>query len=182
MEKIGKRIRKTRQEKQLTLKQVAERAGCSDVFLSQVERSLASPSIATLKKIANALEVSIIDLIRDEEEIHDEVVTRKRDRIQFKFPHTEVYSELLTRNVKRKSMQPLYKVVKPGCGSEGLYSHHGEEMGIVLEGTLELTVDDKTYHLEAGDSFYFQSSRQHGYQNRGATDTILIWVISPPTF
>ncbi len=182
MEKIGKRIKALRTAKQLTLKQVAAGAGCSDVFLSQVERSLASPSIATLKNIANALEVSIIDLIRDEDEGQDQVVTRKEDRIQFKFPHTEVYSELLTRNVKRKTMQPLYKVVKPGCGSEGLYSHQGEELGIVLEGTLELTVDNQVYQLETGDSFYFQSSRQHGYQNKGSVDAVLIWVISPPTF
>jgi len=182
MENIGKRIKALRTAKQLTLKQVAAGASCSDVFLSQVERSLASPSIATLKKIANALEVSIIDLIRDEDSGQDQVVTRKKDRIQFKFPHTEVYSELLTRNVKRKTMQPLYKIVKPGSGSEGVYSHQGEELGIVLEGTLELTVDNQVYELESGDSFYFQSSRQHGYHNKGSIDTILIWVISPPTF
>jgi branched-chain amino acid transport system ATP-binding protein len=53
---------------------------------------------------------------------------------------------------------------------------------IVLEGTLELTVDNQVYQLETGDSFYFQSSRQHGYQNKGSVDTVLIWVISPPTF
>ena len=182
MESIGRRIRELRSARQMTLKQVAAGVGCSDVFLSQVERNQASPSIATLKKIANALEVSIIDLIRDEDEGLDQVVTRKTDRIQFKFPHTEVYSELLTRNVKRKSMQPLYKVVKPGGGSEGLYSHQGEELGILLEGTLELTVDNQVYELEAGDSFYFQSTRQHGYQNRGEVDAVLIWVISPPTF
>ena len=55
MENLGKQIRSYRQQKNLTLKQVAEKAECSDVFISQVERSLASPSIATLKRIANAL-------------------------------------------------------------------------------------------------------------------------------
>jgi len=182
MESIGKRVKSARSEKKLTLKQVAEKAGCSDVFLSQVERSQANPSIATLKKIANALEVSIIELIQDEEDCLDEIVTRKADRLLFKFPHTEVYSELLTRNTKRKNMQPLYKIVKPGCGSEGLYTHHGEEMGIVISGALELTVDDTVYYLNTEDSFYFQSSRPHGYRNPGKIDTVIIWVISPPTF
>jgi transcriptional regulator with XRE-family HTH domain len=182
MEQLGRRIRALRTRKGMTLKRVAAEAGCSDVFLSQVERSLASPSIASLKKIANALEVSIIDLIQDDPEVDEQVVTRRADRLEFKFPHAEVYSQLLARNVKRKSMQPLYKVVKPGSGSEGVYSHHGEEWGLVLDGTLELIVDNREYHLEAGDSFYFKSSHQHGYQNRGTVDAVLIWVISPPTF
>ncbi|MBN2232229.1 MAG: cupin domain-containing protein [Deltaproteobacteria bacterium] len=182
MEQLGRRIRALRKQQGLTLRKVAELAGCSDVFLSQVERSLASPSIASLKKIANALEVSIIDLIQDNPAVEEQVVTRRADRVEFRFPRAEVYSQLLARNVKRKSMQPLYKVVRPGSGSEGEYCHHGEEWGLVLEGALELTVDGREYHLEAGDSFYFNSSHQHGYENRGAVDTVLIWVISPPTF
>jgi len=182
MNSLGEKIRSCRLRKKLTLKQVAGGAGCTDVFLSQVERGIASPSIATLKRIANALNVSIISLIQDEEDEKDEVVTRKQDRVQFKFPHAEVYSELLTRNFRHKQMQPLYKIIKPGAGSEGVYSHQGEEMGIILEGTLELTVDGQCYHLEPGDSFYFNSTREHGYRNTGQEETRLIWVITPPTF
>lgn len=182
MGNLGSQIRHHRKRKKLTLKQVAERAGCSDVFISQVERDLASPSIATLKRIANALEVSIITLIQADEVVADRVVTRPKDRVEFKFPHTEVYSQLLATNIRNKQMQPLYKVVKPGAGSEGTYRHEGEELGVLLEGTLELTVDDTVYHLEAGDAFYFNSSRKHGYRNNGKASARLIWVITPPTF
>lgn len=182
MENLGKQIRSYRQQKNLTLKQVAEKAECSDVFISQVERSLASPSIATLKRIANALDVNLITLIQADETETDQVVTRQKDRVQFKFPHAEVYSELLATNISKKQMQPLYKIVKPGAGSEGTYKHEGEELGVVLEGTLELTVDDQIYDLETGDAFYFRSSRKHGYRNKGKIDTRLIWVITPPTF
>ena len=100
MENIGKQIRHRRKQKNLTLKQVAEKAECSDVFISQVERSLASPSIATLKRIANALDVNLISLLQADEAKEEHVVTRKKDRVQFKFPHTEVYSELLTTNIR----------------------------------------------------------------------------------
>ena len=182
MENLGKQIRSFRKQKQLTLKQVAEKAECSDGFISQVERGLASPSIATLKRIANALDVNLITLIQADEIETDQVVTRRKDRVQFKFPQTEVYSELLTTNVRSKQMQPLYKIVKPGAGSEGTYKHEGEEMGVVLEGTLELTVDDQVWDLEPGDAFYFRSSRNHGYRNKGTQDARLIWVITPPTF
>ena len=102
--------------------------------------------------------------------------------MQFKFPHTEVYSELLATNIRNKQMQPLYKIVKPGAGSEGTYRHEGEEMGVVLEGSLELTVDEHVYELEPGDAFYFSSSRKHGYRNTSEKETRLIWVITPPTF
>jgi transcriptional regulator with XRE-family HTH domain len=153
MENLGKQIRTLRKNKHLTLKQVAEKAECSDVFISQVERGLASPSIATLKRIANALDVNLITLLQADAAEMDQVVTREKDRVQFKFPHAEVYSELLTTNIRNKQMQPLYKTVKPGAGTEGTYEHEGEEMGIVLEGTLELTVDDQTYDLEPGDAF-----------------------------
>jgi transcriptional regulator with XRE-family HTH domain len=182
METIGRQIRYRRKQKGLTLKQVAEKADCSDVFISQVERNLASPSIATLKRIANALGVNLITLIQPDETEEEHVVTRKKDRVQFKFPHTEVYSELLATNIRDKQMQPLYKIVKPGAGSEGTYRHEGEEMGIVLEGTLELTVDTRVYDLEPGDAFYFRSSRKHGYRNKGKEETRMIWVITPPTF
>ena len=182
MENLGKQIRHHRKQKNLTLKQVAEKAECSDVFISQVERSLASPSIATLKRIANALDVNLITLLQADEAAEEHVVTRKKDRVQFKFPHTEVYSELLTTNIRNKQMQPIYKIVKPGAGSEGTYRHEGEEMGVVLEGTLELIVDHQVYELEPGDAFYFSSSRKHGYRNKGKQETRLIWVATPPTF
>ena len=182
MENLGKQIRLYRKQKNLTLKQVAEKAECSDAFISQVERNLASPSIATLKRIANALDINLITLIQADESQTDQVVTRKKDRVQFKFPHAEVYSELLTTNIRSKQMQPLYKIVKPGAGSEGTYKHEGEEMGVVLEGTLRLTVDDQVWDLEPGDAFYFHSSRKHGYRNTGEKDARLIWVITPPTF
>lgn len=182
MENIGKQIRHHRNKKGLTLKQVAKKAECSHVFISQVERSLASPSIATLKRIANALDVNLITLIQADETEEEHVVTRRKDRVQFKFPHTEVYSELLATNIRNKQMQPLYKIVKPGAGSEGTYRHDGEEMGVVLQGTLELTVDKHVYNLEPGDAFYFNSSRKHGYRNKSKEETRLIWVITPPTF
>ncbi len=182
MENLGARIRHYRKQKKLTLKQVAAKAECSDVFISQVERGLASPSIASLKRIANAIEVNLITLIQIDEDQADRVVTRENERLQFKFPKSEVYSELLTTNIRNKQMQPLYKIVKPGAGSDGTYRHNGEEMGFILEGTLELTVDDQVYDLKPGDSFYFKSSRQHGYRNKGKTETRLLWIITPPTF
>jgi len=53
---------------------------------------------------------------------------------------------------------------------------------VILSGEMELTVEDKTYHLEEGDSFYFSSTRPHGFSNKGKKKTVVAWVVSPPTF
>jgi uncharacterized cupin superfamily protein len=73
-------------------------------------------------------------------------------------------------------------VVDPGGGSAGAISHHGEEVGYVLEGTFELTVKDRTYLLNAGDSFFFTSDLPHSYRNPGTVQTRVLWINSPPTF
>jgi quercetin dioxygenase-like cupin family protein len=72
--------------------------------------------------------------------------------------------------------------VEPGGASDGKISHEGEELGYVIEGHLELTVDDHHAILGPGDSFFFSSQRPHGYRNAGNTTVKIIWVNSPPTF
>lgn len=181
---IGKRIRELRKESKYTLKDLAAKVGCTDAFISQIEREIASPSISTLKKIANALDVSLVELVEviDETENEDTLVIKENNRINFNLHNDSVKCEILTRDIKSKNMEPLHKVVKPGGGTKGLYSHSGEEFGIVLKGRLVLTVNNKTYDLGEGDAFYFKSTDKHGYENKGNIDCELIWVISPPTF
>jgi quercetin dioxygenase-like cupin family protein len=67
-------------------------------------------------------------------------------------------------------------VIPPGCGSEGAYSHQGEEVGFVIAGTVELSVDGRLYRLEPGTSFYFDSRLPHSYINLGASEAKIFWV------
>jgi len=79
-------------------------------------------------------------------------------------------------------LQANIHIVAVGGRSDGVISHVGEEVGYLVEGELELEVDGRRYHLCPGDSFYFSSSRPHGYRNVGKTKARVIWVNTPSTF
>jgi hypothetical protein len=70
----------------------------------------------------------------------------------------------------------------PVVGSDGLIEHDGEEMGYLLCRHIDLEVDGAVYRLGPGDSFCFRSERPHGYRNPGATQALILWVNTPPTF
>ena len=81
------------------------------------------------------------------------------------------------------TLQSILISVEPGHGSQESYSHEGEEFLYMLEGELELTLDEiDTYHLAPGDAMTFYSSRPHRWHNPGAVRTVIVWVNTPPTF
>jgi transcriptional regulator with XRE-family HTH domain len=181
MEEIARKLSTLRKKHKMTLKEVASKADCTDVYVSLCERGRATPSISSLKKFANAFGLTVVDFLTEETN-SDNVVMKDKERIEIKFPRGDVQTQLLVRKVSQKRMQPLYKIIKPGAGTEGLYHHDGEEFGIILKGQLKLTIGDKTFHAKENDSFYFRSTEPHGFVNDGDEDCLAIWVISPPTF
>jgi quercetin dioxygenase-like cupin family protein len=90
--------------------------------------------------------------------------------------------ERLVPHGKGHLLQGNIHIVAPGGGSMGAMKHDGDEMGYVLEGRLELSIDDTTYQLGPGDSFSFPSNLAHTYRNPGADVTRVLWVNTPPTF
>ncbi len=182
MAEISEKLRALRKSRKMTLKEVADGAGCTGAYISQLEKGRANPSIATLKRIASVFDVRIIDFFLDDEEKEDEVVLRKDQRATMGFNMGYAIIESLVRNTKNKRMQALLNKIRPGGGSNGEYTHEGEEFGIVLAGELELTVGEGVYYVKEGDTFYFPSTKPHGFYNRGEKEASVIWVISPPSF
>ena len=182
MEEIGKKLKAYRLGNRMTLKQLANRAGCTDAYLSQLERGHANPSIMILKKIASALGIQVVDFFLEPEVKGNDVVLKERDRVNINFKRGEAKIQMLVRDIENKRMQPFYTTIEPGGGSKGSYSHIGEEFGIVLQGELELNLDGKIYRVRKNESFYFSSQEPHSWLNPGKRKTIVIWVDSPPTF
>ncbi len=182
MEEIGEKLKTYRLASQMTLKQLANKAGCTDAYLSQLERGLANPSIMMLKKIASALGIQVVHFFLDHERREDEVVLKEGDRVDLKFKEGEAKIQMLVRGIESKRMQPFYTTIEPGGGSKGAYSHIGEEFGIVLRGELELNLSGKIHRVKKNESFYFSSQEPHSWSNPGRQDTAVIWVVSPPTF
>ncbi len=178
---IATRVRETRLEKQLTLKDLADRTGLSRSYLSQIETGKCSPSLATLKRIAQALEVRTVDFFADEL-LDDPIVIGRDEWIKVRLPGWEADVRQIVRTVSNKRMQPFFTEIEPGGRSREPYSHAGEEFGFVLEGELTITVGDRTHQVGEGLAFYYSSLLPHSWENKGNKKVRVVWVVTPPSW
>ncbi|MEH0834123.1 cupin domain-containing protein [Pectobacterium cacticida] len=182
---LGMRLRHARLVHEMTLKQLAQKVACSESLLSKLENDAASPSLAMLHRLAKALETSIADLMADDWAAEQPVLKpdqRNRKRFLQRSKKGGIELENLTQPHKGGLLQGNIHIIEPGVASDGLIEHHGEEMGYVLEGKLELRLGDDVWTLEQGDSFYFSSQIPHGYRNSGDVVVKVLWVNTPVTF
>ena len=180
MAHVGLKLRELRKVKHLSLKELAQRAGCSSSYLSMIENDKIDPGISRLKKIADGLDVTLVDLFQNSP--NDKVVIRKYERIQGEFRGSKTRIQILVPQISGKQMDARLAIVSPGGGSEGDYRHPGEEFGLVLAGSLKLTVGGTTYQLAKDDSFYFSSTQNHSFENTGDEDAVIVWVNHPASW
>lgn len=176
---LGVRLRHARLVARYTLLQLAQKAGCSESLISKLERGLASPSLAMLHRLAVALDTNIAALT-SEDNPNESPIMRQGER-----PIIKAGGIALERLVLAKRgglLQANIHIVSPGEASDGQIEHVGEEVGYVLEGTLELTLGEMSYTVGVGDAFTFPSSVPHGYRNAGTGVARVLWVNSPATF
>lgn len=178
---LGSRIRALRQGRRMTLRALSARAGVTESFLSQVEREVTSPSIASVQRIAHALDLSIAQLFA--EEPSPGRVVRREARRRVATPGLKAVDEFLTTNMAGK-LQVIMSTIQPGGGTgEEPYTHDSdEEVVIVLEGVLDLWVGDEHYVLREGDAIAFQPRLPHWNVNEGAEPAIVLFCVTPPSF
>jgi transcriptional regulator with XRE-family HTH domain len=183
--RIGIRIKHTRMTRGLTLRDLATKVGCSVSALSKIENRKANPSITMLHRICSSLGTNMASLFAEDEN-NGHVVTRaeKRPLIPADPLHDSpgTQRERLAPCTPGNLLQGCVFIIEPGGHSKETMQHQGEELGYIVEGVLELSVDNQTYHAEAGDSFFFRSDQPHSYRNPGDTSTRVIWVSTPPSF
>ncbi|MBR0816094.1 cupin domain-containing protein [Bradyrhizobium diazoefficiens] len=178
---VGRRIRDLRRARQFSLETVAARTELSIGFLSQIERGLSSPSLRVLATLADVLGVGIAALFGaspSADGASDQVVTRGSQRPELKLWRTGVSKQLLSPASTDNKLNLFLVHLEPG-GSTGdeLYTHDGEEAGLVLEGEMMLTVDSETWSLRTGDSFRFASRRPHRFSNPAEdAKAVVLWV------
>jgi len=180
-QELGRRIRARREEAGRSLKDVAEDVGVSESFLSQIERGVASPSIATLRGISDSLGTSVGALFEGPETTGR--VVRHRDRRQLRHPRREWEEYMITPPDSRR-LQVIMGVIEPGAGSgREPYTHNSdEECVIVLKGRVHVRVADDSYELSKGDSVTFESRLPHSYRNPGPGRSEVLWVMTPPSY
>jgi transcriptional regulator with XRE-family HTH domain len=178
---LGPRIRSLRHARHVTLRQLAEQAGVTESFLSQVEREVTSPSIASVQRIARALDLGIAELFADGEP--QSRLVRRADRRRISYPGLDSVDEFLTAGSGGR-LQVIVSTVEPGGGTgEEAYTHDSdEEVVVVLTGSLELWVADEHHLLEEGDAIAYSSRLPHRNRNPGDRQAVILFCSTPPSF
>ena len=163
----------------LTLLQLAQKAHCSESLISKIEKGHATPSLATLHRLAVALETNIGALTAPADPSGGPII-RQGERPVIR--GGGVALERVVLPSRNGLLQANIHILEPGEGSDGQIEHIGEEVGYVLEGSIELTLRETSYLLGAGDAFTFTSDTPHGYRNAGTTTAKILWVNTPATY
>jgi transcriptional regulator with XRE-family HTH domain len=175
---LAPKLKRLREECGLSLTEAARKASISAGFLSGIELSRAYPSVATLQKLAAAYGTTILELYDLPKRANR--LVRPKDRRALE-TQSGVRMEVLSFG--NTMLQCMLFRVPPGTGSDGSYSHAGEEFIHMLSGSLEVWLDEiECYTISPGDSLWFDSSSGHRFFNPSTEEAVLIWVNTPPTF
>jgi transcriptional regulator with XRE-family HTH domain len=180
-EGVGGRLKDLRRTRGLTLAQLAEQTNLSIGSLSQVERGLVSPTIRTIYSVSTALGVSpawIIDPDSAKGQDPDGAYIVRSTRRKPFFNRNGVIKHLATPEIEARYTGFIVTIEPNGSSGDEQYTHAGEEIGLILSGSLVLEIGDKTFRVNQGDSFAFPSSLSHRFYNDTSMDAVVFWVNS----
>lgn len=176
---IGPMIKKVRQEKGLSQTELAARTGLTPSFLSQFERGLTEPSLATLRRICEVLEVSMFQFLLGEE---INPIVKKNGRKRIIFPNSNLVYEQLTPSGNRK-FDLAYGILPPGAvSSDQPLSHPCDECIFVLRGVLEVQSGEQRFTVGEGDSLYLDGRIPHLMRNIGEEEAHFVMSSAPAIF
>lgn len=175
---IGSKLKELRVLKGLTQEELADRAELSKGFISQLERDLTSPSIATLMDILQCLGTSIGEFFNETSE--EQIVYGKNDYFEKHDPDLKNVVKWVIPNAQKNMMEPILLTLEPGGSTYPDNPHEGEEFGYVITGGISIHKGNKTYKARKGESFYFVSDKKHYITSKAGA--VLLWISSPPSF
>ena len=187
---IGSRLRATRVGRRLSQRELARKAGVTNGLISQIEQNSSSPSVSSLKRILDAIPMSLSEFFADDGDAQQiffraaELRELNPEKIFHMAP--DAGKDVSLRQVgsgMSRSIQMLHERYAPGAdtGAE-LYAHESEEAGIVVSGQIELTVGNQTETLGPGDAYIFDSTQPHRFRNTGDEECVIISACTPPSF
>ena len=177
---IGAKIRRLRQEKNLTQDELASRCELSKGFISQLENDLTSPSLNTLSNILESLGATLKDFFNDYSD--ERIVFRNEDFYEVEDKDYKFKIEWIIPNAQKNMMEPIMITLEQdGCSKEEI-AHQGEEFGYVLTGSIYIHLGSKKYRAKKGEAFSYKSNVNHYISNAGKTEAKVMWIASPPSF
>lgn len=177
---IGHKIKELRVQKGLTQEELADRAELSKGFISQLERDITSPSIATLVDILQCLGTNTEEFFTNT--ASEQVVFKKTDYFEKTDEELKNQIQWIIPNAQKNMMEPIMLTLEPGGSTYPDNPHEGEEFGFVLNGTISIYIGNKIYKAKKGESFYFTPSKKHHIAASEKQRATILWVSTPPSF
>ena len=177
VENIGNRVKEARKKKNLTIQKLSQMTDLSIGYLSNLERNQASPTLNNLQKICVSLDITVRDLLLPQSE--ERIVIRRNELKSFDYEEYHLRIDRMDFGGKRGVYE--FSTYEPGEDippSWGLHPY--PEVGFILEGCLEVTIEDVSYRLEAGDSIFIKAHAYHTMKNIGKIPCRSIWHIQIP--
>lgn len=168
---IGTQLRNRRKALGLTMQQVADAAGLSAGFISQVERGLTAPSLSSLASLATVLEAHISDFLTQPAA---DIKTRQTNRATYSVPGSQLAYERVSSSFDGSVLHSVIMHEQPGQRSEPI-SHVGEEMFYIIAGAVTIELEGEVFVLSQGDSFHFDSRRVHSGWNHTTEVATILW-------
>lgn len=181
---IGHKLRTIRKQRGLSQRELANRAGLTNGTISLIEQNRTSPSVASLKSLLDAIPISMAEFFSTLENADKPKVFYKASEFTEIAPASDGQLSLRQLgNAENHALQVLHETYPPGAdtGEEEL-SHVGEEAGIVIRGSVELTVDGHVGILRKGDGYLFDSRLPHRFRNISKEICEVISACTPPSF
>lgn len=175
---VGPRLRSLRTLRGISQRELAKRCGVTHSSLSLIEQGKVSPSVSSLKKILDALPISMGDFFTFELESRDQVFYGAKE-----LPNVatnEVIYRLVGANREQRALSFLIETYPPGADTgREMIAHRGEEAGVVLEGCMEITIGAETRRLTAGEAYYFDTQLPHRFRNPSDVPCRLVSCCTP---
>jgi transcriptional regulator with XRE-family HTH domain len=179
---IGTRLRLVRQIYGLTQRELARRAGVTNGAISLIEQNRVSPSISSLKKILDGIPLSLAEFFTLDFTPTDDVFFAASEFSEIAFGD-KISMRMVGRSHKGRALGMLWETYQPGADTgEAMLRHEGEEAGVIITGSLTVTVGPQERSLQPGEAYYFRSDIPHRFRNLGTEPCTLISANSPPSF
>ena len=177
---IAQRLRSVRERHGLSQRQLARRAGVSNATVSLIEHGRTNPSLGMLKRILDAVPLSMGAFFADQAPQPPQVFFASEQLVEI--GSGPISYRQVGGHAGERKLQMLHESYAPGADTgQSMLSHDGEEAGIVLSGMLEVTVGEQTRVLRSGEAYQFDSRVPHRFRNPGREACVLVSACTPPT-
>ena len=176
---LGPRLRSLRKERDLSQRDLARQAGISANAISLIERNEISPSVATLHRLATALNVKLSYFLEGDEDQTNIIHVKHSERPSLSSKGLVVAG--LGQRLPGQEVEPFFIALAPGADSGRRPAvHTGHEIVCCLRGTIEYEIDGQLYLLEAGDFLLFEAELPHHWRNPGQEQAEMLLILQTP--